>query len=105
MNYTVRHGALKGLNFGGGAYYVGDRPVNEYTQKVVVHNTKPGVKPFTLDAYTTLNLQVGYSFKNVSIKVFANNITDAIGYNAYYRGGFLNRNDPRNFAVQLNYKF
>lgn len=105
LNYTVRHGALKGLNFGGGAYYVGDRPVNEYTQKVVVHNTKPGVKPFTLDAYTTLNLQVGYSFKNVSIKVFANNITDAIGYNAYYRGGFLNRNDPRNFAVQLNYKF
>lgn len=105
VNYTVKTGALKGLNFGGGVYYVGARPVNDYTQKVVIHNTIPGVKPFMLDAYTTLNAQVGYVYKNIGIKIFANNLTDAIGYNAYYRGGYLNRNDPRNFAVQLNYKF
>ena len=105
LNYTFRSGVLKGLSFGGGVYYVGERPVNEYTQKTIIHNTIPGVKPFMLNAYTTINAQIGYTYKNASIRVFANNLTDAIGYNAYYRGGFLNRNDPRNFAVQVNYKF
>ena len=105
LNYTFRSGVLKGLSFGGGIYYVGERPVNEYTQKTIIHNTKPGEKPFMLNAYTTINAQIGYTYKNTSIRVFANNLTDAIGYNAYYRGGFLNRNDPRNFAVQINYKF
>ena len=105
LNYTFRNGVLKGLSFGGGVYYVGERPVNEYTQKTIIHNTIPGVKPFMLNAYTTINAQIGYTYKNASIRVFANNLTDAIGYNAYYRGGFLNRNDPRNFAVQVNYKF
>ncbi len=105
VNYTIRDGALRGLHFGGGAYYVGERPVNEFTQKVIVHNTVPGVKPFMLDAFTTINAQIGYSRANYGIKFFANNLTDATGYSAYYRGGYLNRNDPRNFAVQLNYKF
>lgn len=105
LNYTFKEGFLKGLNFGGGVYYVGDRPVNEYTQTYTAHDTTPGLEPFNLKAYTTLNAQIGYTYKNASIKVFANNLTDAIGYNAYYRGGFLNRNDPRNFAVQVNYKF
>ena len=105
LNYTVKQGPLTGLHFGGGVYYVGERPVHEYTQKVIVHNTQPGIKPFLLDAYTTLNAQVGYQYKNVKVKVFANNLTNSIGYSAYYRGGFLNRTDPRNFAVQLNYLF
>lgn len=105
VNYTIRDGALRGLHFGGGAYYVGERPVNEFTQKTIVHNTVPGVKPFMLNAFTTLNAQIGYSRGHYGIKFFANNLTDATGYSAYYRGGYLNRNDPRNFAVQLNYKF
>lgn len=109
LNYTFKKGILKGLNFGGGVYYVGERPVNDYTQKVVsrghINEGIPGVKPFNLDAYTTINAQIGYTYKNASIKVFFNNLTDSVGYNAYYRGGYLNRNDPRNFAVQVNYKF
>lgn len=105
VNYSVRDGALRGLHFGGGAYYVGERPVNEYTQKTIVHNTVPGIQPFMLNAFTTINAQIGYRKGNYGIKFFANNLTDAVGYSAYYRGGYLNRNDPRNFAVQLNYKF
>lgn len=105
LNYTIRDGALRGLNFGGGVYYVGERPVNEFTQKTIIHNTVPGVEPFMLNAYTTLNAQIGYTNGNYGIKFFANNLNDAIGYNAYYRGGYLNRNDPRNFSLQLNYKF
>lgn len=105
LNYTFRDGVLKGLNVGGGVYYVGNRPSNDYAIRAgVIHDTGAN-KPFDLKAYTTINAQIGYNFKNFGVKVFANNLTDAIGYNAYFRGGFLNRNDPRNFAVQLNYKF
>lgn len=105
LNYSIREGALRGLHFGGGAYYVGERPVNEFTQKTIIHNTVPGVKPFMLNAFTTINAQIGYNRGNYGIKFFANNLNDATGYSAYYRGGYLNRNDPRNFAIQLNYKF
>ena len=50
-------------------------------------------------------MTIGYIYKNIGIKVFANNLGNSIGYSAYYRGGFINRTDPRNFAVQVNYKF
>lgn len=105
LNYTFRDGILKGLNFGGGAYYVGDRPSNDHTQRPgIIHDTD-ATKPFLFKAYTTINAQIGYTFENISIKVFGNNLTNSVGYSAYYRGGFTNRTDPRNFAVQVNYKF
>lgn len=105
LNYTLRNGALRGFNFGGGVYYVGDRPSNDHAKRAgIIHDTDAS-KPFDFKAYTTLNAQIGYTFKNVGIKIFANNLSDSIGYSAYYRGGFINRTDPRNFAVQVNYKF
>lgn len=103
--YFVKKGAFKNLSIGVGVYYVGERPVNEFTQKVVIHNTTPGVKPFDMPAYTTLNAQVGYTYKKVTARVLFNNITDALGYNAYYRGGYVNQISPRNFAGSLTYKF
>ncbi|MDO4763392.1 MAG: TonB-dependent receptor [Flavobacteriaceae bacterium] len=105
LNYKVREGALQGFNIGGGVYYIGERPINESVKNSnVVHDTKSAT-PFMLKAFTTINAQIGYTYRNASIKIFANNLTDSIGYEAYYRGGFLNRMTPRHFAVQLNYKF
>ncbi|SFC91406.1 iron complex outermembrane recepter protein [Flexibacter flexilis DSM 6793] len=103
--YTFDKGFAKGLSFGAGAYYVGERPTNEFTQKVIIHNTQPGVKPFNMEAYTTVNAQLGYSIKNLTARVFFNNIFDVLGYNSYYRGGFINQINPRNVAVNLAYKF
>lgn len=96
---------IDGLSLSAGVYYVGSRPVNEYTKKTVIHNTTPGVKPFLMPDYTTLNAQVGYALKNFDIRVFFNNITDAVGYNSYYRGGYINQIDPFNMAAQVVYKF
>jgi len=103
--YTVDRGVLRGLSIGVGAYYVGDRPVNEYTKKTIIHNTEPGVKPFDMPAYTTVNAQLAYTYKKVTTRVFFNNIFDEIGYNSYYRGGYINQIDPRNFAAQISYRF
>lgn len=96
---------IDGLSLSAGVYYVGSRPVNEYTKKTVIHNTTPGVKPFLMPDYTTLNAQVGYTMKKFDFRVFFNNITDAVGYNSYYRGGYINQIDPFNMAAQVVYKF
>jgi iron complex outermembrane recepter protein len=105
LYYTFSKTALKGLSAGIGAYYVGERPVNEYSLTPDGHGTPAGTKPFEMPAYTTVNLQLAYSFSKFTVRVFANNIFDAIGYNAYYRGGYINQIDPVNFSALVSYKF
>ncbi len=106
LNYSIPKGALKNLSFGMGAYYVGARPLAEYTQREIAgHQIQPNTKPFLADAYTTLNFQMGYAINKFNFRVFVNNILDQVGYTAYYRGGYLNPTDPRNMALSVNYRF
>ncbi|MCW3162097.1 TonB-dependent siderophore receptor [Chryseobacterium oryctis] len=110
LNYKFNQGLLNGLDIGAGIYYVGERPVDEWTQSTYtsahVNSVTPGLKPFMMKEYTTVDAQVGYAFKKgLGIRVFFNNIFDAVGYNSYFRGGYIDQIQPRNFAVQLNYKF
>ncbi|EHO05224.1 TonB-dependent receptor [Myroides odoratimimus] len=105
VNYQF-DGSWKGLTVGAGAYFVGKRPVNEYSLTPnAAHGTMAGVEPFDMPDYTTINAQVSYSFKNATLRVFANNIFDNRGYTSYYRGGYINEIAPRNFAAQLTYRF
>lgn len=103
--YTFDKTFLRGLSLGVGAYYVGERPVNDYTKKTTHANTTPGVKPFNMTAYTTLNATVGYAYKKLSLNLVFNNITNALGYSSYYRGGYINPIDPFNFAATVAYRF
>lgn len=65
-----------------------------------------GEKPFKMPDYTTVDAQLGYALKNgFGVRVFFNNIFDRVGYSSYFRGGYIDQIQPRNFAVQLNYKF
>ena len=106
INYSIPAGALKNLSFGMGAYFVGARPLAEYTQREITgHQIQPNTKPFLADAYTTLNLQMGYAVDNFNFRLFVNNILDQVGYTAYYRGGYLNPTDPRNMALTVSYTF
>ena len=89
-----------------GYYYIGSRPVNEQSQKYDAHGTyNNGEKPFLMPEYYTLNAQVGYKLKQFNFRIFVNNITDRIGYNSYYRGGYINQVDPFNIAGQITFKF
>lgn len=103
--YTVDKGPLKGLSASAGVYYVGKRPVNEFSTKYDGHIYNPGVKPFDMPAYTTVNAQLSYTYSKLTARVFFNNIFDELGYNSYYRGGYINQIDPRNFAAQVSYRF
>lgn len=114
VNYVVKSGVLKGLSVGGGVYYVGKRPVDDFTKSTSVNvsvgggevqKITPGVRPFTLDAYTVINGQIAYSFKQYTLRAVLNNISDAKGITAYYPQAFLNPIDPRNFGVTLTYAF
>ena len=106
INYTFNQGAFEGLSLGGGAYYTGKRPINDWSAGAVTHEgIVPNVKPFDVDAYTLVNLQASYPINaNWTVRVLANNIFDEIGYNAY-RTRFINQTDPRNFAAILQYNF
>lgn len=112
LNYKFNEGALTGLDVGAGIYYVGNRPVDDYKQIYTnaenghVNGTQPGERPFNMPEYTTVDAQIGYTFKNgLGLRGFFNNIFDTVGYNSYFRGGYIDQIQPRNFAVQVNYKF
>ncbi|UYW01132.1 TonB-dependent siderophore receptor [Flavobacterium agricola] len=103
--YKFSKTALKGLSVSAGLYYVGDRPVNEYSLAPDGHGNYGGIAPFNMPSYTTLNFQVGYTYKKMEARVFLNNVTDQVGLNSYFRGGYINQIDPFNMAVALNYRF
>lgn len=106
LNYRFVEGALKNLSLGGGAFYTGERPINDWSAGAVTHEgIVPNQKPFNVDAYTLVNLQAAYQLNaNWNIRLLANNIFDEIGYNAY-RTSYINQTDPRSFAGVLTYSF
>ena len=97
---------VDGLSVSAGVYYVGSRPVNDQATSRDSHgNIMNGATPFLMPDYTTLNAQLGYTINRFDFRVFFNNITDVLGYNSYYRGGYINQIDPFNIAGQVVFKF
>lgn len=104
-HYTMRYGALKGASFGAGAYYIGERPNNDWTKSGVnYHEITPNQKPWYMKPYTTVNLSAAYTIQKIDLRLFLNNIFDEVGYNAY-RTSFINPIDPRNIAAVATYRF
>jgi len=105
-NYTFINNALKGLSIGGGVYYIGDRPMNDWSAGAVTHEgIVPGQKPFDLKGYTVVNFQAGYEINsNWDVRLLVNNAFDELGYNAY-RTSYINQIDPVSFSGILTYRF
>ncbi len=105
IQYGFDKGVLRGLSASVGVYYMGKRPVNDWSLKMDGHGSMIGAQPFDMPAYTTVNAQLAYKIGKVTARVYMNNLLDAVGYNSYYRGGYINQIDPRNFAGVLSYSF
>ncbi len=105
-NYSFRDNSLEGLSLGAGAYFTGERPINDWSSGAITHNgIVPNQKPFNVEAYTLVNFQAEYKIdRNWSVQFLVNNIFDKVGYNAY-RTKFINQTDPRNFAGVVRYNF
>ncbi|WP_116125759.1 TonB-dependent receptor [Lewinella sp. IMCC34183] len=97
---------VEGLTVGGGIYYTGARPINDWSAGPVTHEgIVPNQEPFNVAAYTTVNAQIGYRLNDHwQARVLLNNLTNTIGYNAY-RTRYINQTDPRNFAAVVSYRF
>jgi iron complex outermembrane recepter protein len=113
ISYNFEKTAVRGLSLGIGYYYLGARPYNDWTQgNVYYHGITPNLKPWNNKAYSLLNAQIGYDFKyletkvlrNFDVRLIANNLTNAVGYDAY-RTSFINRINPRNFSFVVSYRF
>lgn len=105
IQYAFNKGTFRGLSAAVGVYYVGARPVNDWSLKMDGHGSMTGAKPFDMPAYTTVNAQLAYNIGKFTTRVYLNNLFDAIGYNSYYRGGYINQIDPRNFSAIVSYNF
>lgn len=105
LNYSFKN-RLKGLSLGGGVYYTGERPVNDWSAGAVSHEgIVPNQEPFDIEAFTQVNLQASYVFnQNWSARLLINNLFDEIGYNAY-RTRFINQTDPRTLSGVVSYNF
>lgn len=103
-NLWLRY-AFNKLSLGTGVYFLGKRPHNVWSRNYTHVGVEPGVKPFDLNSYTTVNLQASYRFnEHLSLDIFGNNIFNELGYNAY-RTVYLNRIAPASFGTTLRYKF
>ncbi|WP_432672526.1 TonB-dependent siderophore receptor [Flavobacterium sp. SM2513] len=105
-NYSFVNNSLEGLSLGAGVYFIGERPINDWSAGPITHEgIVPGQKPFDLKAYTTVNFQAGYAInKNWDFRVLVNNVFDELGYNAY-RTSYINQIDTVNYAGVLTYRF
>ncbi|GAA4437686.1 TonB-dependent receptor [Pontibacter saemangeumensis] len=105
-SYSFTDGIARGLNLGVGAYYLGERPYNDWTQDgVQYHAISPDTAPWYNKAYTLVNAQLGYAFeKHWGLRLLFNNILDEVGYDAY-RSNFIDRIQPRNFSGVVTYTF
>lgn len=105
LNYYFKE-HLDGLSIGAGAYYTGERPINDWSSGAVTHEGMvPNLKPFNVAAYTLVNFQLGYKINEQwGFRFLANNIFDEIGYNAY-RTRYINQTNPRQFSGVITYSF
>lgn len=90
---------LKGLILGASGFYTGDRKAGWNDTKTQKETTRM----VDLKGYTTVDLSVGYEYKNFLIQGKLGNIFDAENYNVHENYS-VNPITPRNFYVTLTYK-
>ncbi|HEX8658715.1 MAG TPA: TonB-dependent siderophore receptor [Hymenobacter sp.] len=89
--YTVPQGALTGLGFGGGAYYVGKR-----------YSFDSG---FSIPGYKTFDAVVNYQFKQVSLALNAYNLADTRYYSGVFFRDIVWVGNGRSFRLTAGYSF
>jgi iron complex outermembrane receptor protein len=91
IKYSFNKNAIKGFGISLGHNYVGERTTLDPT--------------ITLPSYFLLNGGINYGFKKLNFALYVNNITNEV----YWMGAYNNVNKwpgaPRNYMINLGYKF
>jgi len=98
--YTFSKGAIKGLKLGASTYYTGKRMGGFNTSKTP--STRAGLIP--LDAFTTLDISAGYTYKQFSVLAKISNVTNELNY-FVHENYSVNPIAPRQFMATVSYKF
>ena len=102
--YTVPSGALKNVSFGAIGNYIGNRVGGWNNQ---VDPTKPnGIwdRELPISGYTTIDISLGYNWKQFSLLCKLSNITNELNYTVHENYS-VNPIAPRQILTSLRYKF
>ena len=102
--YTVPSGALKNVSFGAIGNYIGNRVGGWNNQ---VDPTKPnGIwdRELPINGYTTIDISLGYNWKQFSLLCKLSNITNELNYTVHENYS-VNPIAPRQILTSLRYKF
>lgn len=97
--YTMQDGSLKGLKFGASAYYTGKRNGGYNDTKIQASS-----RLIPLNAFTTIDISAGYSWKKLSLLAKLSNITNELNY-FVHENYSINPIPPRQVVGTLAYKF
>lgn len=99
--YTLQHSALKGLKFGAGYYYIGQR-FGGWNN--TINQSQKYNRLISVPGFSTLDLSAGYSFKRFSVMAKVSNITNT--YNYYVHENYsINPIPPTQFVGTVAYRF
>lgn len=99
--YTIQKASLKGLRFGVGYYYIGQRYAgwNNTVNQAQKYN-----RLISVPGFSTLDFTAGYSFKRFSVLAKVSNITNT--YNYYVHENYsINPIPPTQVTGTVAYKF
>jgi iron complex outermembrane receptor protein len=102
--YTVPSGVLKNVSFGAIGNYIGNRVGGWNNQ---VDPTKPnGIwdRELPISGYTTIDISLGYNWKQFSLLCKLSNITNELNYTVHENYS-VNPIAPRQILTSLRYKF
>lgn len=102
--YTVPSGTLKNISFGAIGNYIGNRVGGWNNQ---VDPTKPnGIwdRELPIDGYTTIDISLGYNWKQFSLLCKLSNITNELNYTVHENYS-VNPIAPRQILTSIRYKF
>lgn len=113
--YTFNNEALKGLKIGISGFYTGERYAGWNSSYVLVQdpsfptdNTKKIIalnhRQIPVSGFTTIDLNLGYTYKKLSLLAKLSNITNTLNYYVHENYS-VNPIPPRQFVSTLAYRF
>jgi iron complex outermembrane receptor protein len=99
--YTIQKSKVKGLKFGVGYYYIGQRFAGWNN---TVGQSQKYNRLISVPGFSTLDLSAGYNFKRFAVMAKVSNITNT--YNYYVHENYsINPIPPTQFTGTVSYKF
>jgi iron complex outermembrane receptor protein len=103
--YTFGNRGLRGVKTGVTIVYTGNRFAGWNTDKVLVNGAlQDRSRMFRVDAFTTIDVSAGYTYKKVSLQAKVSNLANTLNYYVHENYS-VNPIPPAQFVATVSYKF